>query len=123
MEIKCTIFLKYHTQPTNPMVLINYRGECIDLTALASITPHKQMPWGLILGLIAIELLKQADSQSTSGTQWVKLTRYLCELQLYTKVGVAACCWVNTGVQLLKICDIGLKHAKQRYMKGEMAYD
>ena len=53
MEIKCIFLLKYHTQNTNPIVLINYRCEYIDLTVLVS-------SYALISGLIAIEL-------STSG--------------------------------------------------------
>ena len=53
MQKQCIILLKYHTQHTNPIVLINSRCECIDLTVLVS-------SYALTSGLIAIEL-------STSG--------------------------------------------------------
>ena len=43
MEIKMRYCLKISYFLINPMVLINYGCECVDLT-VRPVTPHKQMP-------------------------------------------------------------------------------
>ena len=55
IEIKCINLLKYNSESTNPIVLINYRCECIDLTFLAIQLLLTNRHLRLNLGLIAIK--------------------------------------------------------------------
>ena len=139
MEIKCTILLTFHAQPTNAMMLIKYRYST-DLTALASIYTAQiyaccipwgvktlysyHTPWGLILRLIKIELvtrtLYKPSETDTILMQIAIINKSWCHSLLLGKrrCVVGQHTWYSTQTDIKGIWLIGLIKRTSGYLKS-----